>query len=222
MLCRVLVVTVFASACATARYEPQADDGTHDAAVQGGADAAHQTGDASTASADASSTGTCASAMTGVLATYSFSGATGTQASTAASSTTAGMVAGSITRSATLTAVTGATSINSSNWPLTPQLDATKYYTLTLTPPSGCKLSLTSATIDTKASSTGPAMASVATNADAYAATVALATSGPSSPALAVVDATGAVEIRFYGYAATSTAGTFRLQNTLTVSGSLK
>jgi hypothetical protein len=208
---RVLVVILFVG-CATAHQESHDDE--IDAAVQTPVDAPRATADA------AAPTNACA--FSGVLATYSFTGATGTQAQTPATTTATGMIAGPITRAATLTAVSGATSINSSNWPIVAQLDTTKYYAFTLTPPAGCKLSLTSAAIDAKASSTGPMMASLATSSDSYAAKVALATSAPSAPALAIADATTAVEIRIYGYGATSTGGTFRLQNTVTVTGSLK
>ena len=211
---RVLLLTLLGG-CATARQE------SHDDSDASEIDAAVQTPDAARATADAATTtGTCA--FTGVLATYSFTGATGNQAQTPVTSTATGVVAGAITRAPTLTAVSGATSINSSNWPTAAQPDATKYYSFTLTPPSGCKLSITSAAIDAKASSTGPAMASLATGTDSYAAQVAVAPSAPSSPALAVTDAAGAVEIRIYGYGASSTGGTFRIQNTLTVTGSLK
>jgi hypothetical protein len=209
------------TACASAREQPQVADAANDKSRSDAAqhaDAAVQPADAK---ADAPPSGSCASPFTGVLATYSFTGATGNQASTAASATATGMTAGPISRSAGLTAVSGATSINSSNWPLSATLDPTKYYALSVTPPAGCTLSLTSAAIDAKSSSTGPATASVATSADNFAAAVTISTSAPSTPTLAVTNATGAIEIRVYGYSASATAGTLRLQNTLTVSGSL-
>lgn len=217
---RWLILPLCISACATAHEEAHGSgDGAADAAVQGAADALHQSDAAATTPADAAPTGGCA--FTGVLATYSFAGAAGNQASSAATSTANGMIAGPLGRSATLTAVSGATSINSSNWATTAQLDATKYYALTLTPPTGCTLALTSASIDAKASSTGPTTAALATNADNFVTTIALSTSAPSAPTLAINGTTTAVEIRIYGYAASSTSGTLRLQNTLTISGSL-
>ena len=212
---RVLLLTSLLG-CATARQESAGEqDADIDAAMQAMPDAAKPPVDGAPA-------GTCANAFTGVLATYSFMGATGNQAQSPVTSTATGMIAGAITRSTGLTAVSGATSINSSNWPLTAQLDATKYYTLTITPPTGCTLSLTSAAIDGRASGTGPAMAAVATSADSFAATAAVSVTAASTPALSVMNATGAIEIRVYGYAATATGGTFRLQNALTVTGSLK
>jgi hypothetical protein len=216
MVRRALFLVVVAG-CATARQEPHEhdDDGGVDAATQTPADAPRTT------PADAPTSVTC-TPFTGMLATYSFTGASGSQAQTAASSTATGVVADPITRSPGLTAVSGATSINSSNWPIAAQLDATKYYTLKITPPAGCKLSMTTASIDARASSTGPGMASLATSADGFAAATALSTATPSAPSVAVTNASGAVEIRIYGYAATATGGTLRLQNTVTISGSLQ
>src|SRR6267142_4684 len=165
--------------------------------------------------------GACAMAFSGVLATWSFASQPGSQTSTPASNTALGVMAGSVHRSAALTAVSGASSINSSNWATTGMPDATKYYTFTVTPPGGCGMDLTSLAIDAKSSSTGPAMGNVATSEDSYGQAAAVATSAASTPALAVSGATGMVEIRVSGFAATGTAGTMRVQNTLSISGSL-
>jgi len=167
------------------------------------------------------SSGTCGSAFTGVLATWSFTGTTGSQASTAAASTATGVTAGAVTRAQGLTSVSGATSINSSGWPTTAAADPAKYYTFTLAPPTGCKLALTSLAIDAKASGTGPAVGSIATSADTFGSSIPLSTAAPGNLTLTVSDQTGSVEIRVYGYSATSTAGTMRIQNTLTATGSL-
>jgi hypothetical protein len=161
-------------------------------------------------------------AFTGVLATWDFAGAAGSQLSTPVKTTGGNATAGPITRATGLTAVAGATSINSSGWPTAATLDPAKYYTMTLTPPTGCTLSLTSASIDAKASGTGPAMVALGTSADAYAQTTALTQNTVNTPALAVSGASSPVEVRIYGWAATAAAGTFRLQNTLTISGSVQ
>jgi len=194
---------------------PNGDDdgsGPIDAAVQGAADAPKQ--------ADAPPADPCA--FSGVMVTYAFAGAAGNQASTAASSTATGVTASPVTRAATLTAVSGANSINSSNWPTAATIDPTKYYSFSITPPSGCALTLTSAAVDAKASGTGPASAAIATSVDSYATTAAVSTAAASTPTLSVSGATSAVEIRIYGYGATATGGTLRLQTTLTISGSLQ
>jgi hypothetical protein len=165
--------------------------------------------------------GSCAMPFSGVLATWTFTGAAGNQATTAAASTAPGVTAGGISRSTGLNAVSGAGSINSSGWPTATALNPNFYYTFSVTPPAGCAMDLTQLAIDAKASSSGPAMSSVATNADSFAATTAVSTTAPSTPALAVSSSTASVEIRVYGFHAGSASGTFRVQNTLTVTGAL-
>ena len=134
--------------------------------------------------------------------------------------TATGITAGAVQRAAALTAVSGANSINSSSWPTAAQADATKYYALTIAPPSGCMLSLTALAIDAKASGTGPAAAAVATSLDAFAQLVTISTSAASTPAVTATHG-GPIELRVYGYSASAAAGTLRLQGTLSVQGSL-
>ena len=162
--------------------------------------------------------GSCS--YSGVLATWSFSGQSGSEASVSGTGM-ASVAAGALSRSSGLTAVSGSGSINSSNWATSASLDTSKYYTLTLTPPSGCSLSLTSMSITTQASGTGPANAAVGTSADSFGQTAQVSVNSQSSPNLSVSGQTGQVEVRIYGYKASSASGTFRLTATLTVSGSL-
>jgi len=225
---------LFLAACATAGGQqpgansngPGPDAGSaaapgHDAAVDPDAtvepDAAPHPDAAVTPDAP---TNPCA--YSGVLASWSLAGAPGSQGSTPAASSAPGVTATSLTRAATLTAVSGTGSMNSSNWPTAAQLDPTKYYTVSITPPSGCTMSVSSIALDMKASSTGPASAAVATSTDSFAQTTAASPNAVSSPALTVIGATGAVEIRIFGYGATGATGTMRVQNTLQVSGSLQ
>src|SRR5258708_3603162 len=73
--------------------------------------------------------------------------------------------------------------------------------------------------IDSKSSGTGPVNGTVATSADNFAATSSL---GMNSVAMVVVNAKGSkqpVEVRLYGYGASATGGTFRIENTFTVTG---
>src|SRR5260221_462376 len=79
----------------------------------------------------------CGHVYSGVIATWSFAGELGSQAATPAATAATGMSAGSVSRSAALTAVSGASSINSSNWPAITQRDPMKYYTLSVTAPAG-------------------------------------------------------------------------------------
>ena len=165
-------------------------------------------------------TGSCATPVTGMIATWNLASATGSQVSSPATAMAAGITAGVITRSAGLNAATGAGSINSTNWP-SGALDPTKYYTFTVTPPAGCVLDLTTLSIDTKVSTTGPASGALATSADSFAATTSVATNAPGTPAVSVSGATGQIEVRVYGYLASMAAGTFRIQNALILNGSL-
>jgi hypothetical protein len=222
MMRRTLLLILFVG-CATAQQQPHGEQAI-DAPTHSFFDAPKQFADAS-AIPDAATIAdaapiTCSSS--GVLATYSFSGAPGNQAQQPAASTATGVIATPIVRSPTLVADAASSSISASNWSLNTQLDATKYYTFSLVPATGCILSLTSLTIDTHASPNGPEMSALATSADNYATKIAIATSGVSTPALAVMNATGAVQIRVYGYAASTTGGSYRLETTLTVSGSVK
>jgi hypothetical protein len=198
--------------------DPDAASGHADAAPR--PDAAPGTPDASTITTpDAPSGGGCA--FSGTLATWDFTGQPGSQASTPATSSATGVTAGAIIRQTTLTASAGTGSINSSNWPTAAALDATKYYTITLTAPSGCTLDVASLSVTAKSSTTGPSMASVATSADGFAHGTSITTAGTASTPS--VSATGAsVEIRIYGFAASGTGGTMRVQNTLTVTGSIQ
>lgn len=163
--------------------------------------------------------GTSGCAYSGVLATWTFAGAAGSQLSTGAASTGDGAVASSIGRASSLTATAGSGSINASNWATSSQRDMSKYYTLSIMPPAGCAMSLTAMAIDVKASSTGPGAAVVATSDDSFAQTASISTSASSTATLSVTGATSAVELRVYGFAASGLTGTMRVQNTLTVSG---
>lgn len=165
-------------------------------------------------------TPTNACAFSGIIATWSFTGDAGGQPATSAASSAPGFTAGAIQRATSLTATSGANSINSSNWSTAALRDDTKYYTLTITPPTGCALDLTSAAIDARSSGTGPTKASIATSADSYGPGQTVSTTAASTPALTVTNQTATVEVRVYGWTASGTAGTMRLQNTLTLTGS--
>jgi hypothetical protein len=165
----------------------------------------------------------CATMSSGVLATYSFSGNAGNEATEPAASAAPGIIGTPLLRSNGLVAELASSSFSSSNWPTSTQVDPNRYYKFSIVPSStGCLLTLTSVSIDPHSSPNGPTMASVGTSADNFATKIPIATSSASTPALAVTNASGTVEIRIYGYAATTSGGTFRLDSTLTVSGSLK
>jgi hypothetical protein len=133
-----------------------------------------------------------------------------------------GVTAGAISRSQALVAVSGSGSINSNNWPPTVTLDSTRYYTFSVAPPSGCAMDLTQLAIDLKSSASGPTMGVIASSDDAFTQSTSVATNAASTPSLAVTGSTASVELRIYGYAASMTAGTMRVQNTLSVTGALR
>jgi len=164
--------------------------------------------------------GSCA--FTGALATFDFTGESGSQTSTPSASKATGVIAGDVKRASALTAVSGSDSMNASGWTTASHADSSKYYTLSLTPPSGCTLDITSISVDTSASNSGPSNGAVATSADSFAAQTNFITGAAHSVAVSVSGATGATELRVYGYGASSTGGTMRLQSTLTVTGALK
>ncbi len=211
---RFAVLILAVVGCARGRMDEPAIDAadpspTHDAPMQ--------SPDAPTGAG-----GGCTAAFTGTLATWSFASEPGNQAMTVATSKATGITAGAVQRSAGLTATSGAGSINASNWALTATRDATKYYAFSIAPPAGCTLSLTQLHVDAKSSGTGPASGAVASSADSYAQTATVSTAAPGTVALAITNATGTVEVRVYGWAATAAGGTLRLQNTLSIDGQLK
>lgn len=217
------------TACATATVPSAGDHETTDAGQQvtrpdagsGRPDAPTNTGSGS-GSGSGSGTGSNTQdpcAFTGTLATFDFSTESGSETTVAAKTTATGITTTAFKRSAGLTANTGAGSINSSNWPTGTAADPTKYYAFTITAPSGCGIAISGLAIDAKASTTGPANASVGTDGDNFASLVTISTAAPSTPAL-TAQSHGTLEVRIFGYGAAGASGTFRIQNTLTVTGS--
>ena len=174
--------------------------------------------DGSGVDAGSGSNGTCAMSFSGVLATWTFVGASGTQTATNAATMAPGVSATAISRAPALAAAAGLDSISAGNWPQITTIDPQSYFTASLTGPAGCHTVITSVGVDAKASNTGPAMGAVGTSADAFAAPVMISTSMASTPALTAT-ATGPLELRIYGFAATASGGTMRIQNTLSITG---
>jgi hypothetical protein len=174
-----------------------------------------------TLDAGADSSSLCNSMFMGTLATWDFTGEPGNQASTAAKSVAQGITATAVSRANTITPVAGTNSINGSGWSLS-KLDGTRYYTFTITPAAKCALDISSVAIDTKASNTGPADGAIATSDDSFVSATHFGPNSSTTVNLSVSGSTKAVEIRIYGYNASSAQGTLRVQNTLTISGALK
>ena len=169
--------------------------------------------------------GTCAQAATGTIGSWDTSSAAGSQTSTAGT-TKPGATVGVLTRSNDLTAVAGAGSINSSGWSEATSIDTTVgYYTFSIKPPSGCTVTITGASVETKASASGPDKGAIATSADGFNHTSSITVSSTdttSSPSLSVSAASSNVEVRVFGWDAGSTSGTLRIEGQLTLTGSFQ
>jgi hypothetical protein len=165
---------------------------------------------------------TCpAHGFSGALVTFDLSAQAGNEASAPVSTTAASVTASALSRASGLTAVSGSGSINASGWPTGSAADASHYYTFTVTPAAGCTMSLSSLALSVRASSTGPNAGNVATSVDSFATHAgALPGTGSQTVQLSATGA-GTIEVRIYGFGASSSAGTYRIESTLTLSGSL-
>jgi hypothetical protein len=175
-----------------------------------------------TSTTDTTSTGCAGHGFSGTLVTFDLSSQPGSETSAPASMSATGVTGGALSRASSLTAVSGSGSINSSGWATGSSADPTKYYTFTVTPGAGCTLALTSLALDVKASATGPASGDVATSVDAFGTHLG-AFSGTATPSVSLgVGGVTPIEIRIYGYGASSSGGTFRVENTVTLTGSIQ
>lgn len=167
--------------------------------------------------------GACAFATAGSLVSFDLSALVGTPAKASPSSSAAGLIVTPLTRTG-VTAASASGAINASAWPIG-GLDTGKHYAFTVTPPVGCTLTLTTLAADVKASSNGPATAAIATSVDNYVAVrsspLTSAAGAIAFPVPGVVAVQAKVELHVYGFAAGSPGGTMRLQNAMTLSGSL-
>ncbi|HEY3819457.1 MAG TPA: hypothetical protein VGL81_19945 [Polyangiaceae bacterium] len=183
------------------------------------------TGSSADASTDTSVTdsGCPGHGITGALVTFDLTSQSGSETSATATSSATGITAGAaLSRASGLTAVSGSGSINASGWPTGTSASPTDYFTVTVTPVAGCSVTLASVAIDVKASTTGPSTGDLATSADAFAShTASFAGTATPTVTLSSVGGTGPIEIRVYGYGASGSSGTFRIENTMTLSGSI-
>jgi hypothetical protein len=200
----------------------------------GGGDAGFETGADTGSSSDSASPGDTGTTTTdssstcpqhgfsGALVTFDLTGQTGSEASVAATSSATGITGGALTRAAALSAVSGADSINSSGWSTAAMADKTLYYAFSVTPSSGCTVRVASLAIQTTASGTGPAHFDVGTSVDNYTA-LSTAYAGTSVDTVTLsASAAGIVTVHVFGYGATGSAGTMRIENTMTLTGSIE
>ena len=166
--------------------------------------------------------GHCTTGGAGELAVWDLTGQPGTQTSTAAATTLAGVTAQPLTRSAALMPSPGTDCISASNWPTGGQPDPSSYFTFSLAAPSGCSLSLSSILIDVKSSSTGPTSAVLATSEDGFTQQVPVSTTAPGQISLALTATSGMIELRVLGFSASASTGTLRIENQLSVTGTVQ
>ena len=166
---------------------------------------------------------TCAwSGYAGALATFAFDGDPGSEASVAGVAATGGVTSSALSRSLALTPTKASGSLSASHWGTGESADAGRYFTFTITPASGCTLSLDAVRVGLRASTTGPKAVDIATSADGFAAHTA-SVPGTSEPTASLTaTSSGAIEIRIYGYQASSSAGTLRIVDTVTLSGEIQ
>jgi hypothetical protein len=138
---------------------------------------------------------------------------------------TTGVSASSICRGSGLAFQSGTANRNyiSINWTQTGGEDAAisgnDYLEFTLTPASGFKVTVTDVTIRGNRSGSGPTNISIRSSADGYATQLAtLVTSGTTGTVnlldIADIETCDPITFRVYGWGATSTGGTFRLEAT--------
>lgn len=141
---------------------------------------------------------------------------------TAGQTVDANITVSGIGRGAGATATSGNNRYNANGWD-TVALDATAYFTFTLTPNPGSFINLTSFVYTGQASGTGPTTFRFRSSLDSFAADIA-------SPLVAgaTIDLSGAsyqnlgsaIEFRLYGYGASSPSGTFSV-NDFTFNGTV-
>jgi hypothetical protein len=166
--------------------------------------------------------GHCTQGGGGQIALWDLTGQPGTQTSSPAANTLAGVTAQPLARSSALMPSPGTDSISSSNWPTSFQADPGSYYTLSLAAPSGCMLSISSVMLDVKSSSTGPVSAVLSTSEDGFMQQAPVSTASPGEVSISVTSMTGMIELRVFGFAAPASTGTMRIENQLTIMGTVQ
>lgn len=161
------------------------------------------------------------------LVTYNFAGTSGSQTFQPPASTTSGITASDITRGPGLTAVaTPAASgggISSINWSLSAK-DLNDYYEFTVTPNAGYELTLSNISLSIRRTAAGArnyeVVYSIGGGAETTITSGSLSntSSFPINNALSI-NTNQAVRFRVYAWGATSTGGSFLLDNILTVNG---
>lgn len=163
------------------------------------------------------------------LASWSFSGATGDQATQPPASAAAGLTASDVTRGSGLTASGAGNSISSSGWTNSTTPDANDYYQFGVTINGSTTAALTSVSFQERRSATGIRTFVLRSSLDGYVGNIAAPTGVPDDtanrdqtitlPASFASLTNQTVTFRLYGYSAEAAGGTWRLNNHGTLGG---
>ncbi|MBC6697888.1 Calx-beta domain-containing protein [Hymenobacter puniceus] len=158
------------------------------------------------------------------LATYSFTNATGDEATLPADAQPINASFSPMSRGAGVTPSAGAGSISATGWSLA-ALDATDYFAFTVQPATGFQVRLDSLVLDERRSGTGIRDWSVRSSVDNFA-TDLITVNVPDDTNTRInkkvalpasfAARTGAVEFRIYGYNSEAIAGSWRIDNVRT------
>lgn len=159
------------------------------------------------------------------VAAYTFTSADpGNQPSKAVTTKDANVTASDITRGTGIASSAAAGSINATGWNSSAQ-DANDYYEFTLTPSAGHQLTLTAISATVRKSTAGPLNYLVSYSIGGVETTATSGTIAMTNNADVAVNASLSintaqpVRFRIYAWGAPTATGTFRIDNTLTVTG---
>jgi hypothetical protein len=166
-------------------------------------------------------------ASPGSLGNYATAGLTGAAASISPSNVATNVTFSTLTRGAGLAAASAADAFNSSSWSTSPALTVsgnTDYCEFTITPASCYQFSASELRVGLQRSSSGPAKAELRSSLDSFASAIGpvlnvtdtLTTFTVNLSAVsALQDRSSAVTLRIYGYNASATSGTLRIQRVI-------
>lgn len=163
------------------------------------------------------------------LASFSFTGALGTEASFDADVVNGLTTIPAMTRGAGVAGESGANAFNSSGWSTTSpaEIDLTDFYAFTITPNTNGTVSLTELKFDERRSGSGIRQIAIRSSLDNFAADVFTTTVPDDTltrtqtvalPA-AFLNSSAAISFRIYGFGSELATGTWRIDNVI-VSGS--
>ena len=176
----------------------------------------------------ASHDGCSATCTIELVAQFSFTGATGTEATFAANLADPALAATPVmSRGAGVTPSTAADAFSASGWTTAAALDASDYFSFTVTPAAGNAMNLRTLQLDERRSATGIRSGAVRSSLDGFATDLALFTVPDDTltrtqtiPLPAQFQSLAApVEFRIFGFQAEAAGGTWRIDNVAVIGG---